>query len=242
MATVRHTRSDSRETPGILRPFSRPSDVMAFGVAAIVVVAAFGFLIAKTASMTHVDFTILKAVNPLHSGFLAGLGTGIYSIFSPVPAVLITVVIVAIIWFVTKNLRVAATFAVVVAVTWVPSDVVKILVHRHRPDAVALVHHLSSQPVDPSYPSGHMVFATALVMAVLFLARGKSYRTGLVAAGVLLIVIVAFALLSDAVHYPTDVAASIVWGVAVAPLVLLLWNRFVIPRTYRVPNSAETLA
>jgi membrane-associated phospholipid phosphatase len=37
------------------------------------------------------------------------------------------------------------------------------------------------------------------------------------------------------VHYPTDAIASLVWAIGACPLVLAVWNRFVMPRIRRAP-------
>lgn len=229
------------DLPGLLRSTRGWPDTTAFSIAAIVIVAAFGLLIAKTRAMTHLDLQGVKALNALHAGFVGKLGADVYKAFSPVEAIAITVVVVLIIWAVSRNLRVAVTFAVTVAVTWLSSDIVKLLVHRSRPDRTAFSHHLREQPVDPSYPSGHMVFVATLAIAFFFLARGSAYRPVIAAAGIIVILVVAFSLVSDGVHYPSDVIASVVWSIGVTPLVLGLWNRFVLPRTYRTPSSVETL-
>ncbi len=109
----------------------------------------------------------------------------------------------------------------------------KLIVHRPRPDAHALVHHLSPMPVDPSFPSGHMVFVSTLVVALVMLAGDSRWKSLIMVVGGLLMVFVAVVLVSDGVHYPSDVVASIVWSLGVAPLMLTLWNRYVLPRTYR---------
>ena len=45
-----------------------------------------------------------------------------------------------------------------------------------------------------------------------------------------LIVLVALALAVDAVHYPTDISASVAWSLAVAPAARLVWVDWVMPR------------
>lgn len=215
---------------------------MAFSIAAIVIVLAFGFVVAKTHAMTHLDLQGDKALNTLHTGALGQLGSAVYTIFSPVEAVLLTVVVCLVIGAVTRNLRVAATFAVTVALTWLSSDIVKVLVHRSRPDPAALPHPFAHQPVDPSYPSGHMVFVATLALTFFILARGKPYRPVVGVVGLVVAVVVGLCLVSDGVHYPSDVIASGVWSIGVAPLVLDLWNRFALPRTYRADTKAKALA
>lgn len=239
----RRQRADAvpGDLPWLFRTRPSRADGTAFSVAGIVVVVAFGFLIAKTHVMTHLDLQGVKALNALHTGVLGALGSVVYRLFSPVEAVALTVLIVVIIWVVSKNVRLAATFAFTVAVTWVSSDVVKLLVHRSRPDATAFPHHLAQRVVDPSYPSGHMVFVSTLALTLFFLARGTRSHILVAVAGAVVTVIVGACLIADGVHYPTDVIASAVWAAAVTPLVLGLSNRHLLPRTYRLPSSVETL-
>ena len=221
----------------ILQPVPHPRRVVFVAVAAVLVVTVFGLLAARTATVTRFDQSIDNALNQLHTGVVGSIASGVYAVFSPVPAVILTAVLAALIWAITRQLRVAMTFAVIVAVTWLPSAVIKALVHRARPDSSMLSHPFTPFPVDASYPSGHTVFITALVIAVFFLVSGRRARGVAAGVGAIVVVIVAVALLIDGVHFPTDVLASIVWSLAVAPLVLMLWNRFVIPRTFRATRA-----
>lgn len=220
----------------MLRPVGR-GDGLAFSIAAIVIVLAFGFLIAKTAPMTRFDLRGDIALTTLHTGAFGALGSAIYKAFSPAEAIGFTLVVVVVIGVVTRNLRLAATFAIVVAGTWVPSDIVKILVHRPRPDAGALSHHLATMPTDPSYPSGHMVFVTSLALAFFFLSAGTRWRPVAIVVGIVAVVTVGFCLVSDGVHYPSDVLASLVWSLGVAPLVLAVCNRLAGARIARRGGS-----
>lgn len=118
----------------------------------------------------------------------------------------------------------------VVALTWIPSDLAKILVERPRPDAQLLAHPYSPAQVDASYPSGHTVFIAAFVIAALYLLGGtRWFRTALV-IGIVLVAVVALSLVIDAVHFPTDVLASIVWSLAVAPAARLVWVDWILAR------------
>ncbi|RKR73341.1 phosphatase PAP2 family protein [Frondihabitans australicus] len=223
-----------RAVPPMLRPGTGRNDWLAFGVGAIAVVLAFGLILARTPGMTRIDMSISVALTRLHTGAIGALGSAVYKIFSPVEAITLTALIAVAILVVSRNLRLAATFAALVAITWIPSDIVKILVHRLRPDADELPHHLTPMPTDPSYPSGHMVFVTTLVIAVVLLARGSRWSALATGLGAVVVVVVALCLVTDGVHYASDVIASIVWSLGVAPFVLELWNRYVLPRTYRL--------
>ncbi len=222
--------------PRTQSPFLTPRDraraVWISGVGAVVVVALFGLLVSRTSAMTAADLQVSKALNAGHTGALGALTSGIYTVFSPAPAIVITVLVVAVILLVSRKLGLAITVGAVIAVTWVPSAVVKVLVHRVRPDAALLPHPFSPQPSDASFPSGHMVFVTALVVTLILLTRGHRLRPLVVVLGIALVLIVAFALVIDGVHYPSDVLASILWSIGLAPLVLELWNRIVLRRVF----------
>lgn len=245
MPSHRSTEDIRRASPpALLLPSRAPRATVTVGLAAVVLVAAFGLLISKTGWMTRADLRGVEALNALHTGLLGALGAVVYRIFSPVEAVALTVVIVAVLWVVTKDLRVAATFAVTVAVTWLSSDVIKTLVHRARPDHAVIANPLGIVPADASFPSGHMVFVATLAVSFLLLARRSMHRGTVTVVGAVVVVVVAFSLVADGVHYPSDVISSIVWSLGVTPLVLHLSNRYVLPRAFpsRVVSARERTA
>ena len=223
-------------------PKKAPAVVAAIGVLSVVIVVSFGLLVVRTAPVRHLDLVISQALNSLHTGMLGVVGSAAYVICGPVPAIAMTLVIAAVIWFVSRNLRLGVTFGAVVAVTWLPSAVVKLIVDRSRPNPALLSHPFVAQPSDASYPSGHVVFVTALVVALVLLVRGRTLRPLVTVLAALLVAAVAFLLVVDGVHYLSDVLASVLWSVGLAPLVLEVWNRLVLPRTYRNRPEAGKVA
>lgn len=190
----------------------------------VVVVVVFGFVIRGTAF----DLAVVQFFNGFHDGMLAAVTDAIYKYVGPVPAIIGTVVLTLMILVVTRNLRIASTFAVVIAATWLSMAVVKLLVARARPDESLLSYPFNPAQVDASYPSGHVAFVTALVVT-LFLAVSLGYRRWLVGIlGGLVVAGVGLALVADGVHYPSDVIGSVVWAITVAPLVRMLWVSLVI--------------
>ncbi|MFC5503088.1 phosphatase PAP2 family protein [Lysinimonas soli] len=208
------------------RPLTRSRVVAAVAVAAVVALAvlAFGLLVARGSGLTHLESGVVSGFNQLHTGVLGAITTGVYSVFSPIPAIALTAVATLLIWGFSRRFTLAATFAVGIALTWLPSAVVKAIVHRTRPDAAALPHPFHSQPVDASYPSGHEVFVTSVVVVVFLLAPRGTARLVAGVVGALAIVAVGMSVLIDGVHYPSDVLASILWALGVAPLVMLVWR------------------
>ena len=207
----------------------------ALAIAGVAAVAALGLGVTRLGLLSGFDRSISHGLNELHTGVLGSLATVIYSVLSPVPAVVITAVIAAVILAATRRIRVAITFAGVVAVTWLPSAGMKFLIHRARPDVSTLTHPVAHQPVDASFPSGHMVFVVAVLVAFALLARPGAWRVLTVIAGTIFTVLVGLALVVDGVHYATDVLASVLWSVTVGPLVCALCARFILqqgkPRT-----------
>ena len=180
------------------------------------------------------DLWLAQALNGLHTGALGALGSAVYRVFEPVPSVVLTVVVAVAIW-VLRGLRSGAAFAGVVALTWIPTEVVKLVVHRGRPDVHGMPHPYLPVQVDPSYPSGHTAFVVALVLALAFVLRGTRWHSLVVGGGTLLIVLVALALAVDAVHYPSDILASVVWSLGVAPAARLVWVDGVLTRLPWLP-------
>ncbi len=152
------------DASGILDRSRYPLASVAIAVVAVVLITIVGF------TLGTVDLGLSKALNGLHTGALGAFTTAVYHVISPGPAIGITVVVVAVIWWRTRDLRPALAFGGTIAITWVPSAVVKEIVHRARPDVAVLPHPFPVQP-DPGYPSGHTVYITAFVIALVWLLR-----------------------------------------------------------------------
>ena len=223
------TRSGSRSARalnGVLRPSQHPVAVVVVALAGVVIVTGAGF-----ALRSHpFDLALAQALNTLHTGALGAVTSLVYHGLEPASAIAITVLATAVIWLSTRQLPVAAAFAGTVAITWIPSDVVKILVHRPRPQAGLMSHPFSPVQVDPSFPSGHTVFITAFIVALVFVLRGTRWMPVGAVVGAVLVLGVAVSVSIDAVHYPSDAAASIFWSLAVAPGVRVVWVDWLMPR------------
>lgn len=207
-------------------------------IAAVVVVLAGGVAVRLAGSW---EMSLSEALNRLHTGGLATLGDLLYTWAGPVPAVVVTVILTGLLLLVSRSTRIASTFAVTIAVTWLSMAVVKLAVDRPRPDAALLT--LPYHPIqhDASYPSGHAAFLTVLAFALVSLIRRQTARVTAAVAAALLVASAALLLTIDAVHFPTDVVASVVWVLGVAPLVRALWVRVVLPRLFRPTVRSMTV-
>ncbi|QGF22825.1 phosphatase PAP2 family protein [Raineyella fluvialis] len=233
-STPRRALQEENEN-GIFRRSDYPLTLILVAVVAILLITGLGFLL-----KSHpVDLPLAKAMNSLHSGAFGSLTSAIYHIISPVPAIIITAVICALIWLVGKSLRTAIAFGGLVAVTWLPSAVVKLLVHRPRPDAALMPHAFSPVQTDASFPSGHTVFIVAFVIAVAYLLRGTRWQRPWKVIGTVLVIVVALAIMIDAMHFPTDVLASVAWSLAVAPAVRVVGVDLLMPRIPFLAPASE---
>jgi len=204
--------------------------VIWISVVGILAVVVFGLLIKNT----HFDLAVVQYFNGFHHGTIGSLTNAVYKFFGPAFAIIGTVVLTGVIILLTRSLRVASTFAVTIAATWLSLAAVKIIVDRLRPDPALLPFPFNPAQIDASYPSGHTAFITALVVTI-FLGVAIRYRWVAAIIGGLVIAGVGLSLIIDGVHYPSDVAASILWGIAVAPLARFLWVSVVLRRFRAVP-------
>ena len=203
----------------LLAPTTQRARIIWTAGVGVVLVLVVGLIIRTS----RFDFAVVQFFNGYHHGAVGSLTNAVYVIFEPAPAIVGTVVLTGIVLALTRNLRVTSTFAVTIAATWLSLAVVKLIVHRPRPDSSLLPFPFTPAQVDASYPSGHTAFVTALVVTIVLGLTAKRSRWVAGIIGALLIVGVATALVVDGVHFPSDVIASIIWGVVVAPLARTLW-------------------
>ncbi|WIE75883.1 phosphatase PAP2 family protein [Curtobacterium sp. MCSS17_007] len=223
MSTDPERRRRRADVVGILEPNPYPLATVAVAVGTVLVLTVIGFFLGS------VDIGLAKAFNTLHVGVVGAVATAVYHVISPVPAIAITFVVAGVIWWRARDVRPALAFGMTIAITWLPSAVVKEIVHRARPDVALLPHPFPVQP-DPGYPSGHTVYITAFVIALVWVVRETRWHRTARAAGVVAIVVVFLAVSVDAVHYPTDAAASILWALAVAPAARVVWVDWIMHR------------
>ncbi|GAB6857463.1 phosphatase PAP2 family protein [Microbacterium xylanilyticum] len=200
---------------GIERASSRPLADVATAVVGAIAVVILGFVM----KATQADQGLVVALNRTHTGWWGTVGTAVYRGIEPVPAVVITLVIAGLVWAVSRSLRTAILFGLTVAFTWLPVAAVKVLVDRPRPDATLLTHPFTPLQTDGSFPSGHTAYVVALAIAFWFLLRGTRFAWLPVVLGVVATVIIGLAVVSDGLHFPTDVLGSVIWALTTAAAV-----------------------
>ncbi|MBS1697007.1 MAG: phosphatase PAP2 family protein [Actinobacteria bacterium] len=207
--------AESGPLRGIERATSHPLAVVLTAVIGAVAVIALGFVMKST----QADQQLVVTLNQTHTGWWGAVGSAVYRSIEPLPAVVITLVIAALVWAVSRSLRTAILFGLTVAFTWLPVAAVKVLVDRPRPDATLLAHPFSPLQTDGSFPSGHTAYVVALTVAFWFLLRGTRFSWIPVVLGIAATVLVGLAVVSDGLHFPTDVLGSVVWALTTAAAV-----------------------
>lgn len=165
------------------------------------------------------------------------------AVFSSTGGMIILALAVAVLLVLRRPAR-AVMITVMILGSWWSSLALKHLIDRPRPDG--------GTGWSQSYPSGHVVLVTSVVITAFLLARSYSslVRDGIVVGGTLLIVLVALTRVVAGAHYLTDTIGAVLWGsgaavmisglapVFAAAVVPRLPRRFVGPRDVPVAPAA----
>ncbi len=201
---------------------------------AVIVVLVIVGGVSATAShgWRNAEFGVVQAFQTAHSPFGDAVALAINLVFSPPFAVAWVVVISLVVLVASRRPSVALRFAAVVTLPWLGSEIIKHIVNRPRPDHALLAHPLITETSN-SFPSGHTAFAASLGMGLIMLAMGRSWRPLVIGLVAVSAVLVAVSRVYLGVHYPTDVAASLVYAPVSIAAVAALWDRFLEPRLAR---------
>ncbi|MCU1414928.1 MAG: hypothetical protein JWN80_2268 [Microbacteriaceae bacterium] len=198
---------------------------VSISIVVIVAVTGFGLVVARSTAYTIWDGQLLTQLAAVRVAPLVDLSLLVDRIFSPLFAAAIGLGSAALVFIVTRRWSTVLHFALLVALPWLGSEVIKVIVHRPRPDA-RLADTLVPNPDPYSYPSGHVCFAVGLGFAVFVLVARSRVRVIVAVLAVLLSLVTAVSRAYLGVHYPTDVVASLLYAAAAFTVVEALWRRF----------------
>jgi undecaprenyl-diphosphatase len=195
-----------------------------FAGAALVVMVVVGLALQDS----QWDLPAVRALNELHVGWFGDLTTTVYFLLDPPGAIglsaLITVAVFLTTWRRThspiRGGTHALSYAATILITWLPITILKAVFTRARPDESLLPHPFVEYQGNTSYPSGHTSFAMISVVALfLIVATTRRTRTVVAILGTAWVAFIVLVVVSNGVHFPTDSAASILWGLCVMPFV-----------------------
>ncbi|MBC7442463.1 MAG: phosphatase PAP2 family protein [Ramlibacter sp.] len=199
--------------------------------AALVIVGVIvtGLALKSAAGWTSTEMGVLRRVNLAHTPALDWFSLTIDWLFDPPLAAILVLLGAGSILLATRRPRTAIQFMAIVVVPWLGTEVVKLLVQRARPDIPSLAHVLVLEPGGLSFPSGHTSFAACFLLGFFVVARGRLWRPLLAGAATVVVLGVACSRVYLGVHYPSDVAASIVYAIAGVTLADGIWSMLVVP-------------
>ena len=173
-----------------------------------------------------------------HHPWVTGVMKAASYIGDPKP-MLIFVILAALGFLLARRPRTAGIVALMALTAYLFSSVIKILVHRERPD---VAWRLIAFPPDTSFPSGHALNAKAdLLMVALVVSRGLTRQAGraaLIGSAVGLALLIGISRPYLGVHYPSDVIGGWTAGLAFALLAYGIDLRWGDRRGVAVPDKS----
>lgn len=225
-----------------LRPPATPSATargIVLPLIVILLVVLGGLAVVASPAITAWDLGVIRAVEGARTPFLDAVALADDVLFSPVAALAIVGLISAATWIRRRKLGPALAFAALALLPWLGSTVVKEVVHRPRPLAAQLPHHVLTD-TGFSFPSGHTSFAVAVALALLIVFGQDRLRRPLLAFAIVAPLVTAYSRVLLGVHNPTDVLASLVYATAAVLLVLGVL-RLIAPPLERIPLIGQGL-
>jgi undecaprenyl-diphosphatase len=195
-------------------PVKKSLSLSSFAVPVVLfaVVVALGFLV-QTGLLADADSAIFKALALAKATASDSLIAVTYA-FTWIAdgerrSILLALSVIWLFW--KRERRLALVMLVFPVLAGVTSDILKVIFARPRPDLVPHLDSVSSM----SFPSGHATNATALFLTMAFLLPVGSAKTRL-ALAIVLSLATCLSRVMLGVHWPTDVAAGAVLGLAFA--------------------------
>ena len=130
----------------------------------------------------------------------------------------------------------AIELAALLAVGFVTGDLTKIIFDRPRPfDTVVGIITRVSPPIDSSYPSGHALIVSMGASFAVIKFRRRIVTTLLTLEAL----VVSYSRVYVGVHYPLDVLAGVLLGVAITSLGLVALEKLFAPHLQAVATLLE---
>ena len=187
------------------------------GVAGVVLVLGFGLLVTPRAAWSSGELPVVVWLSAHHVAALGAMAGALAVVLSPATG-LVWLALAGGLAARRRGWRYGVLLFLIGGADLAGAVVVKLLVRRPRPDVTVLAH---PPAVDHSfsYPSGHTVVATVVVLA-LVMATGRQHARWTVPLGAVVVVVAATSRVYLGVHFPSDVVAAVVYGVGAVPVLV----------------------
>ena len=207
-----------------LRPHRRFARTAIPAAGVILAVIISGLVLSGSAGWTAVEMDLLRQVNTAHTAPLDAVALGIDWLFNPAVGAVLVLLAAGSVLVATRRRGAAIHFLLVVMIPMLGADVIKLLVHRARPDIPSLAHILLREPGGLSFPSGHSSFAACFLLGVVLVTAGHRWHPFAIGTTAVMVLATAASRVYLGVHYPSDVVASIVYSIAAVALVNAAWT------------------
>lgn len=160
-------------------------------------------------ALDHMGLLIWRTFDLQPSGpaWLTESARDISALGSGIVRILITIAAFVALQFMALH-RKAGGFALTILSGWAAQVILKLIIHRPRPDIVPHLTHAGGF----SFPSGHSFNAALLFITIALtfgnFSRRRSVHATLLTSAILLSLLVAWSRLWLGVHWPTDVMAG----------------------------------
>lgn len=231
-------RAVRRPTDGAATVPTAPGPLIAAGAAGVLVVLGFGLLVATRMGWSPHEMPVVQWLSAHHVAAVGLASTSLAAVLSPLTG-LVWLAVAGAMAARHRGVRYGILLFLVGGANLAGALVVKLLVARPRPDVTALAN---PPAVDHSYsyPSGHTVVATVVVLTLIIALQPRQRRWG-IPLGAVVVVLAATSRVYLGVHYPTDVLAAVVYGLSATPVIVGLLAtppaRAVLTRVNLLPPS-----
>ncbi|TFB75854.1 phosphatase PAP2 family protein [Cryobacterium glaciale] len=206
-----------------LRPLHRFARTALPAAGVILAVILIGLILSGSAGWTAGEMDLLRLVNTAHTAPLDAVVLGLDWLFSPAVGAVLVLLAAGSVLLVTRRPGPAIRFVVLVMIPTLGADVIKLLVHRARPDIPSLPHILLLEPGGLSFPSGHTSFAACFLLGIFLVTAGHRWHPFVIGTTTVVVLATAASRVYLGVHYPSDVVASIVYSLSAVALVNAAW-------------------
>ena len=208
-----------RPAPGAGVVASTPTagaPAVAAGVVGVLIVLAFGSVATHTDWSQH-ELPVVIWMSAHHTAAAGALATTLAAVLSPGTGLLWLALAG---WLAARRwgVRYGVLIFLVGGANLAGAVAIKLLVGRPRPDVSALAN---PPAVDHSYsyPSGHTVVATVVVLCLIIALRPPRRRWG-IPVGAAVVLLTAASRVYLGLHYPTDVLAAVLYALSAAPVLV----------------------